>query len=107
MKFSFLGSLFGGLWTMLKISAPAVIFMILTSLGIGFITYTGIDLLLLEFDDKIALLFADIPPTMLSLIALAGFDEAIKMMIAAYTVRLTISGVVGGTKSSMTITKSM
>lgn len=80
----------------LSILAIPIILKVLTALGIGYATYTGIGAVLDYGLDTIEALFGALPSSMLQIVAMTNIDKYITMVFSAYAMRLVISGVTGG-----------
>ena len=94
----FLAALLGGLISALG----SVIGRILISLGIGFVTYQGFNVLLGFIKTRITTEISSLDPLILQIFSTLQIDTAINILFSAYAVRLVIQGVTGG---SVTRTK--
>lgn len=89
--FSFLSSIVGPL-----------VAKVLTALGVGLVTYTGITLLLDQVRDAVVNNIGAVGASYIGLFGLAKIDVAINIMLGAVTARATISGI---DKASGSVTK--
>lgn len=94
----FLAALLGGLVSALG----SVIGRILISLGIGFVTYQGFNVLLGFIKTRITTEISTLDPLILQIFSTLQVDTAVNILFSAYAVRLVIQGVTGG---SVTRTK--
>lgn len=76
-----------GIWVWIVATIPPLIIKILVALGIGFITYSGVDLALDAAKIFIQDQMAGLPAYMLALMGLLKMDTAISMLLAAYSAR--------------------
>jgi hypothetical protein len=63
---------------------PALVWMIVRTLGIGFVTYSGVDFVADQFSGYLFSVLSGMPENILMIMSRAGVDVAIKMIIAAY-----------------------
>lgn len=79
-----------------------IINKVMSLLGIGVVTYVGINLVLEQVKSYVIGNFANIPIEVQQILGLAKFDVAINIYLAAVTARLLLSGydkfTQGGTK---------
>lgn len=75
--------------------APSIIASILSRLGIGLITYTGISVLVSSLNDEIFGAFSGIDPTIIQLFGVLQVGTCIKIMLSAITIKLTMKGLSG------------
>jgi hypothetical protein len=69
-----------------------IIFYVLRLLGIGAVTYVGINLVLDQVKDYLIGNFVNVPLQVQQLLGLAKFDVAINIYLAAVTARLLLAG---------------
>jgi hypothetical protein len=74
---------------------------ILISLGVGYVTFTGIDSSLTWAKDFAMSHLMGAPAVALSLMGLMKVGSIISMLVSAYGVRLLLNGLTGGTLSRM------
>uniref|UniRef100_A0A6H1Z7T6 DUF2523 domain-containing protein n=1 Tax=viral metagenome TaxID=1070528 RepID=A0A6H1Z7T6_9ZZZZ len=80
------------LFSMLSAVVGPLVKSVLRLLGIGLITYTGINLVINEAKDAIVSKFGALPPEIGSLLGLAQVDVAINIYFAAIVTRMLVSG---------------
>lgn len=73
------------------IVVPLVI-KVMVGLGVGFITYTGVTLILDQALSFVIGQFSDLPGTVAQLLAMANVDRYVTMIFSAYSARLVLSG---------------
>lgn len=93
---AWLVSALGGL--ALRLTVP-LMFAALGALGLGIVTYTGIDLLLQEATDQIVGSMQGLPANMAAMAGILKHDVALNIMISAFVARLTLTGLSAGAKS--------
>jgi hypothetical protein len=96
----FIAALLGGLVQV----AGTLVGRVLLSLGIGFVTYSGITILLDSILDQIFNNFSLLPPEIMNYIAVLQIGTCINILSSAVIIRLTLNGLTGGAISKM-ITK--
>lgn len=75
--------------------APSLIAMVLTRLGVGMVTYTGISALTNTLSNEIFGSFSGVDPIVMQLFGVLQVGTCIKIMLSAITVKLTIKGLSG------------
>lgn len=93
LLFRFGGWLLGGLVAVV----PTLAGQVLISLGIGVVTYTGVDASLGWLRSVAVGYFTSIPPQILGLMSLMKIGVCISMVSSAIAVRLGLNGMSGGT----------
>lgn len=88
----FLGSLLGGLIQIAGTLAGRV----LIALGIGVVSYSGIQVGLSYAENLIWTNMGALPSAVLQLVGYMRLDDAISLIISAVMARLTINGLTGG-----------
>ena len=73
-----------------------LVFVVLGALGIGFASFTGVDLLLDSFMAQINTQRNSLPAIVAHFLHLMGVDDAINIMFSASAAILTLKGIVGG-----------
>ncbi len=73
---------------------------IIIALGIGFVSYVGIDLLLDQAKGYILSMYTGLPTDMLAILGIMHVDEAINIIISSIAAKLIVSGLcaAGGIK---------
>jgi hypothetical protein len=74
---------------------------VLLALGVAFISYQGIDTLLTWVSSQMLSAMGGIPPVLSGWLATLKIGTSISIIMSAFTVRLTISGVGGTIKRSV------
>ena len=89
----------GGLWVSMQVWAftvlPALAVKILIGLGIGFVTYSGGDLLVAQAETYVLTQFSGMPVKVYQVLKIAGIDQGVKMIFAAATAYITIRTTMG------------
>lgn len=84
-----------------------IIFYVLRLLGIGVVTYVGINLVLDQVKDYVIGNFVNVPVQVQQILGLAKFDVAVNIYLAAVTARLLLAGynkaTAGGSKKKWTL----
>lgn len=93
-------ALLGGLLTI----CGSLVGRVLLALGMGFVTYSGFDVLITWLFDHIKSDINSMPADVVNFLAFLWVDRAIGMLFSAYTVALTIK-MAGSTKITKLITK--
>lgn len=75
--------------------APSLIAMVLTRLGVGMVTYTGISALTNTLSTQIFGMFGSIDSFGMQMLGLLQVGTCINIMLSAITVKLTIKGLSG------------
>jgi len=89
----FVSALLGGLLNI----AGTLAGQVLIGLGISVVTYTGLSLTLDALEVAVASSLTGLGSEMVGIIKYMGVGKAISVVFAAYTVRLTLSGLTNGT----------
>jgi hypothetical protein len=74
----------------------------LAALGIGFVAYNGLDLLVGSSQDKVFALVEALGPTAMSMFGVLRIGTCIKIAFSAMTMRATLFGMNAGTIRKMT-----
>jgi hypothetical protein len=80
------------IWALVTAGIP-VAKMVLRGLGVGMVTYIGINLILTEASDIILSNFLGLPPEIQQMFGLLKVDIAVNIILSAITTKLTLSGV--------------
>ena len=73
------------------VAVPLVV-KVLVGLGVGFVTYQGMNFLLESMFDLAIDQFSGMPANMIQILALCNVDKYLTIISSAFTIRLTISG---------------
>lgn len=88
------------IWALVTAGVP-VVKMVLKALGVGVVSYVGINLVLSEATDVIMVNMLGLPIEVQQILGLLKVDVAINIILSAITTKLTLSGI-----NKMTDTKS-
>lgn len=88
------------IWALVTAGVP-VVKMVLKALGVGVVSYVGINLVLSEATDIIMVNMLGLPIEVQQILGLLKVDVAINIILSAITTKLTLSGI-----NKMTDTKS-
>ena len=91
---------FVALFSFLSAIVGPLVAKVLTALGIGLVTYTGITLLLDQVRDALVSNMTASGAAYVALFGLAKIDVAINIMLGAVTARATLSGIDRATGSA-------
>ena len=98
-----MGSLLSGFVTWLGLSIPAIVWKVLSAMGIGYVAYTGVDFLVTAAETFLYAQLGQMSGDVLSILNLAGMDVGIRMILAAATTAISIKtsmGVFSGYRAS-------
>lgn len=90
-------SLIGGLAQ----AATSLVGRVLIALGIGYITYTGLDVALDFIKTRIFQELLSVDPTIIGIMAVLNVDRAINVILSAITARLLLNGLTSGSITRM------
>jgi hypothetical protein len=82
-------------WNFITVILPGLIWYALRSLGMGVVSYLGLDYVFTDLSTWISNNWSGIPSDLVSILAIGGVDVCVKMVIAAYVVGFGLRGVVG------------
>lgn len=68
----------------------------ITALGIGFVAYAGVDLVLEQAKSLVKSNLSGMPAEMLALASMMGLGTALTIVFAAYATRFTLMGIKSG-----------
>lgn len=77
-----------------SVAGPLIVH-ILVAMGIGFVTYSGADLVIGEGETFILDTFGELPADLYSIMVIAGVDEGIKILTAAASAFISIKVTMG------------
>jgi hypothetical protein len=89
-----------GMWAAMVILAIPFLQRLFVALGVGFVVFTGYQLLFDQIKGYIYGAFSGAPANMIALVEIARVDDAANMILSAYSVRLLIK-LVNGSKRVM------
>lgn len=99
MPIPIVAGLIAGAWALLRTVIVPLVFWILASIGIGFVTYQGMDLLFNAMQTEIQNRLGGLPADMVAILGLLKIDIAIQIIFASYVSALTFRGFTGGAKT--------
>lgn len=76
--------------------AGSLVGRVLTALGIGAVSYVGVDLSLSYFKTAVVSSFSSLPPSIVGLLSLMQVGSCISMVFSAMLMRMTYQGLSGG-----------
>jgi hypothetical protein len=82
-------------------AAGGIVFRVLAALGIGFVTYTGVDLLLSGAEAKIFELMGQMGPNVVAMYGVLKIGQCIKTVFVGLAMRAALSGFSGGSSTKM------
>jgi len=82
-------------------AAGSIVGRVLISLGIGFVTYSGIDFLLNALKTQVVSGFGGLPATAVGILGLMKVDVAISIIFSALLARLVLNGLTSGKITKM------
>ena len=85
-----MGAVWTGLAWFIGTSLPAIVFRIMSLIGVGFVTYTGFDAALSGIESFLHGSFSGLDTTVLQFIKACGIDIYMSMIFSAYAFRVTI-----------------
>lgn len=93
---------FAALFSFLSTIAGPLVKQVLKALGIGMVSYFGLQLMLDQVKDYVTSSFSGLPADVVSILGLAKVDVAVNIMLAAVITRAVVSGM---DKATGSITK--
>lgn len=69
-----------------------IISKIIGALGIGFVTFTGINLLIGKFEQSILTSISGVPADLYAIISISGIGSAFSIILSAFAMRATLAG---------------
>ncbi|MCB0482682.1 MAG: DUF2523 domain-containing protein [Flavobacteriales bacterium] len=103
MPVPLIAGFFAGLWAFVKASALPMLFYLLGAIGIGVVTYVGMDLFFTTLLNEISSRLTGLPADMVAIFGLLKLDVAIQIIFASYAAALTFKGFKQGAKSVFTL----
>lgn len=95
----FIAALLGGLVQ----ASASIAGRVLIALGIGYVTYQGIDLLLDSLKSQIVGLLTSVPPQFVQVLSTLKIDVAISITFSAIAARLVLQGLTSGALTKMVV----
>jgi hypothetical protein len=90
-------SLIGGLAQ----AATSLVGRVLIALGIGYVTYAGLDVLLDFIKTRVFQELLSVDPTIIGIMAVLNVDRAINVVLSAIAARLLLNGLTSGSITRM------
>jgi hypothetical protein len=84
--------------------AVQMVLKVLFSLGFGYLTFTGMDVLVTQNEDQVIQLLNTMPPFAVSLFGVLKIGVCMKIMFSAMLMRMTIFGMQEGVIKRMHVT---
>lgn len=98
-----LTGLAGAIVAGLASGAVQIVLKVLASLGFGYLTFTGVDLLVTQNETQVLQLLQALPPTAVQLMGVLKVGSCIKVVFSALVIRLTIFGLDQGVIKRMQV----
>lgn len=99
MAVPFIPAMLAGIWAFIKTAIVPIIFYILAAVGIGLVTYQGMDLLFNALQSEVQSRLSGLPSDMVQILGLLKIDVAIQIIFASYVSALTFKGFKNGAKT--------
>ena len=90
--------IFAAIWSFLVASIPAIVIYVMTSIGIGFATYSGLDIAFGSVQTWFFSSLSGLPADALAIMGMAKIDVAAKIIISAYPAAFATKMFIGGGK---------
>lgn len=81
-----------GILTTFFTALPAVVIWILTRLGIGIVSYAGLQLVLEQFYQLFTQAFSGVPTDIINLISFLGVGQFISIVLSALSIKFAVMG---------------
>lgn len=91
------------LWGALALVLKSLVGRVLLALGISYLTYQGIDLLISSIQTQAFALIQGLPSEFIGLIGLTKIGEALSILVSATTAKYTMQGLTNGSITKMVI----
>ena len=83
--------------------AAQIVLKVLATLGFGYLTFVGIDLLVSQTSTQVFALFGQFPPLVQQLIGVLQIGTCMKVMFSAMVLRLSVLGINEGVLKRMQV----
>jgi hypothetical protein len=83
--------------------AVQIVLKVLFSLGFGYLTFTGADLLVTQNEDQVLQLLAGLSPNTVAILGVLKVGTCVKIMASALVMRLTLFGLNEGVIKRMKV----
>ena len=84
-------------------AASSFVGRVLLALGIGFVAYTGIDVVLSGLQSQVVANFGGLPAVAIGILAVTKIDVALNIIFSAIAARMVLKGLTSGTMKRMVI----
>jgi hypothetical protein len=98
-----MGFIIGMLWGAFSLVLKSLVGRVLLALGISYLTYQGIDLLISSIQSQAFSLIQGLPSEFIGLIGLTKIGEALSVLVSAVTAKYTMQGLTNGSITKMAI----
>lgn len=95
----------GALVAGLASGAVQIVLKVLASLGFGYLTYTGVDMLVTQNEAQVLSLLSTFPPMAQQLLGVLQIGTCIKILFSALVLRLSVAGLNEGVIKRMRVTQ--
>jgi hypothetical protein len=85
----------GMLWGAFSLILKSLVGRVLIALGISYLTYQGVDLLLTSIKTSAMANLSDVPPEFFGIIGLARIPQSINVICSALVAKYTMQGLTG------------
>lgn len=92
-------------WNALLAILGSIVGRVVTSLGMGVVTYTGVSASMTFFKDLAVQHLTQLPPAVFGMLGLMKIGVCVSMVISAIVMRLTLNGMQSDTVKSWRINK--
>lgn len=82
----------------LTVILPPLIWATLRTIGMGLVSYIGLDITMTNLRDYIFTTYSGLPSELISIMGIAGVDIAIKIIMTSYVVAFSVRHTVSGIK---------
>lgn len=94
----------GALVAGLASGAAQIALKVAAALGLGYLTFTGVDLLVTQNEAQVLLLINQLPPLAVQLLGVLQIGTCIKILGSALVLRLSVAGLNEGVIKRMNVT---
>lgn len=91
-----LGAFFAGLVGALATAVQSFVGRVLVALGVGYVSYTGLDVILDAAHDELSARLSGLPALGLQVLGVLQFDTCALILLGAWAARLSIAGLTSG-----------
>lgn len=94
----------GALVAGLASGAVQIVLKVLAALGFGYLTFTGVDMLVTQNETQVLQLLGNLPPLAQQLLGVLQIGTCIKIIFSALVLRLSVAGLNAGVIKRMQVT---